>query len=540
MRDMPTPLVRVLLLAACAIFALPGSVSAQEINLRNANLYLEHDDVRVQKPGISLELLRVYNSRSNYRGHFGYGWTTNLDIRCQEGPDGSVLVSDSDGFILRYTPQGEPRERLMMRYVDRLVEARKEQDSRLGTSRNPAWYDSFRQQLIDQPELRQQLGQTMASTWVDAAPGNYVSFDRGTERLQKKPDGSYVRHRADGTVYTFDDRGLLRSMVDAGGRGLRLDYDRDRRLSKVTHTEGGSFSMTWSSDQRVTSVLDTEGRRIEYQYSGDDLKQVSGPDGRRRAYDYDSEHNLVSMIDSANNAFQVSYDVTRDWVNGVKVGDAITRYAWEVQDPEHYTAVVTAPNGEVTQHIYDDAEMRLKVITPDGNVTETLLSACCAKPLEVRERGQVTRYDYDRQARLVGITYPDGRKVRYTYHPKWSKIVEAMHSSGGRFAYTYDGVGNLTQAGDGAGRKLSLDYGKNGKVDRIKDQDGGVYNFVYDVSGRPTRISRQRGGTLAIHYGVNGEIRSTEVVEGDSSSEEIYAKLREVLLMLEPATGTMQ
>jgi len=537
---MPPLLARVFLLTACATLWLSGAARAQEVNLRNANLYLEHDDVRVQKPGISLELLRVYNSRSNYRGHFGYGWTTNLDILCQEGPDGSVLVTDSDGFILRYTPQGEPRERLMMRYVDRLVEARRDQDSRLGTSRNPSWYDSFRQQLLDQPELRQQLGQTMASAWVDAAPGNYVSFDRGTERLQKKPDGSYVRFRADGTVYTFDNYGLLRKMVDAGGRGIRLDYDRDRRLIKVAHTDGGSFTLSWGADSRVAAVLDTEGRRIEYKYKNDDLVLVDGPESRKRAYAYDSEHNLVGMRDGQETAFQVSYDVTRDWVKALKMGDAVTQYAWKVQDPEHYTAVITAPTGEVIQHVYDDAEMRLKVITPDGNATETLLSACCAKPLEVREGGQVTRYDYDRQARLVGITYPDGRKVRYAYHPKWSKIVEAMHSAGGRFAYTYDDVGNLTQASDGGGRKLSLTYGKNGKVDEIRDQDGGVYSFIYDVSGRPTRISRRRGGTLAINYGVNGEIRSTEVVEGDSSSEEIYAKLREVLLMLEPATGSLQ
>ena len=76
-----------------------STASAQEVNLRNANVFYTIPEVRVQKPGVALEILRSYNSRSNIQGVFGYGWVTNLDIVCQEGPDGSILVTDSDGII---------------------------------------------------------------------------------------------------------------------------------------------------------------------------------------------------------------------------------------------------------------------------------------------------------------------------------------------------------------------------------------------------------------------------------------------------------
>ena len=104
------------LLALSALLFLSPLASAQDVNLRNANLVVKEHDVRVQKPGVPIELERNYNSRSNAVGYFGYGWSTNLDIVCEEGPDGSILVTDADGYILRYTPNGEPRERYMERY----------------------------------------------------------------------------------------------------------------------------------------------------------------------------------------------------------------------------------------------------------------------------------------------------------------------------------------------------------------------------------------------------------------------------------------
>lgn len=530
-------LLTLIAVVATSLASIPAM--AQEVNYRNANLYVDSHDVKVQKPGVPLELQRVYNSRSNLQGHFGWGWSTNLDIVCQEGPDGSILVTDADGFIMRYTPDGEPRERLMHRYVDRLVEARRDQDARLSGARTDAFYDDLREQLRDKPEMRQEMGQVLASAWLDAVPGDYISYDRGTEHLTKKSDNSYVRHRSDGTKYYFDKRGLLTHLVDAGDRGIRLDYDRDNRLQKVTHSEGGSITLTYTNSGKISSILDTEGRAIKYSYEDDNLKMVQGPGSRKIAYAYDGEHNMTAAKLEDGSEFRVSYDAARDWVAAVKVGENVTQYSWDIQDYQHYTANVTGPGG-VTKHIFDDAENRQTIVLPDGSSQETLLSACCAKPLEVREDGGITRYDYDDQARLVGIVFPDDNTVRYAYHPKWSRVVQAMHSDGRRYGYTYDEVGNLTEAVDANGRKLALNYGRNGKVDEIRDQSGQVYTFVYDASGRPTQIAKGAEGSLNIKYGMNGEIRATEVAEGTSSQSDLYSDLREVLSLLEPATGNLQ
>ncbi len=523
------------------LWMLLGSGWAQDVNLRNANFYLEHPDVRVQRVGVTLEVSRVYNSRSNVNGRFGYGWTTNLDIVAFPAPDGSLLVSDSDGFILRFTLDGEPRERVMTRYVDALVDARKAQDRRAGSERSGGYYEELRIELLSDPGRREAMSQVLQTTRIEPRPGTYVSYDRGTERLVLRDDGRMVRHQADGTRYEFDSDGKLRLYGDSARRGMKLDYDRENRLTRVTHTEGGSVSLTWS-DGRVTRLLDNEGRQVNYKYDSDtNLVQVLGPEPRKLAYAYDDEHNLTASRLADGRGIQVQYDKARDWVTALKIGDDITRYAWQLIDHERYAVTVTEPDGSVTRHEYDDGAHRHLTIHPDGGRTETLLSPCCDKPLEVRHPdGTVTRYDYDRSARLVGIEHPDGRKVRFAYHPEWSKIIQALYSDGRRYLYKYDDAGNLVQAVDVSGRQLDLTYGRHGKVVEIRDKANNVYTFRYDPSGRPLEIAKGREGALAIRYGAMGEIAGTEIVEGDASRGAFYGELREVLAMLEPATGQVQ
>ena len=403
-----------------------GPVLAQDVNLRNANFFYVQEDIRVQKPGIALELTRTYNSRSNHHGFFGYGWSSNLDIVCQEGPDGSILITDSDGFVLRYTLEGEPKSRIQERYMDRLAQVRREQDANSGGERNDAYYTDFRARLGSDPDFRQSVSETLADAWSDAVPGTYISFDRGTERLTKRQDNTYVRTRSDGARFRFNRLGQLITFVDPGGRGMRLDYDREGHLVKVAHTEGGSVTLSWDSEDRIAEILDTESRRIQYTYgSRGTLDRVQGPGERQQAYTYDEEFNLNAAREADGQGFQVNYDLERDWVLAFKRGEEVWQYHWQMLDTGH-SVRITDPDLRTTDHIFDDSAHRHVEINQAGEQTETLLSECCDKPLEVRHPGgQITRYDYDRQARLVGVEHPDGRRVRFAYHPQWSHIFKS-------------------------------------------------------------------------------------------------------------------
>jgi|GEM_PF-1516215 len=518
--------------------AISGEAGAQEVNLRNANFYYQTSDLRIQKPGEPLDISRSYNSRSNTVGAFGYGWSTGLDVLAQDGPDGSILVTDSDGYILRYTLEGAPREEVMSAYVDRLIEARRTEDRGAGSNRAESYYADLREQLLSGPGMREQMGRALPLAWADVIPGSYMTYDRGTERMTRREDGSMLRIRSDGSRQGFNIRGQLVQVIDVGGRGITLDYDRENRLSRVNHTNGGSIVLSWDSNSGLVSGMeDTSGRRISFSYDGNEnLVSVAGPGDREERYIYDEEHNVTAILETGGRQVQVAYDLDRDWATGLMLGEDLTNYSWSVLGPGRIMATVDS-GGEITTHTFDDTARR-HLIEWSGGQEETLLSSCCNKPLQVTgSDGSVTTYEYDRQARLVSVTHPDGTRVRWAYHPTFSRILQAAYSDGRRYDYTYDDFGNLAAASSSEGIDLTLQYGPNGKVDLVTSSDSSEYTFRYDTTGRPIEIGAGSDGALRISYGAAGEISGTEISQGAVSRAEFYSNLRRVLDLLEPATG---
>jgi len=524
-----------------ALALLPHLAKAQEINLRNANFHVEQADMRVQKPGAPLELVRHYNSRSNDDGLFGYGWSNPYDVTVSTHADGSLIVVDSDGFVLRYTLEGKPWAEIRETFVDRLIQARRTDDKVHGGEREEAWYAELKQTWLTVPAEREQATWAYPAAWREPMDGTYISYDRGTETLVRE-GGSYRRTASDGFMEGFDTRGRLVSRTDTAGQGLRLDYDRDGRLLKVAHTDGAGFTLIYGQGGRVQELLDTEGRSIHYSYDEHaDLVQVRGPGQRVVAYAYDDEHNMVAIRQPDGSGLQVLYDKEADWAVALKHGDAVTRYAWEVLNltGTHYRCTVTNPDGTAVRHEFDDEQHVSTVTDAHGGVTRTVFTACCAKPLEVTgPDGSVTRFDYDSQARMIGVTKPDGTRVRYTYHPTLARIVQANFQTGKRYQYEYDPGGRVTRVIEGGGRILDLQYGDNGKVESMKTNDGGEYHFEYDVDGRAVRIVGRRGVALDLEYGLAGELKSSQISTPSSAQKaSFYRDLQDVLEMLEPATG---
>ncbi|NMD72143.1 DNRLRE domain-containing protein [Bacillus sp. DNRA2] len=68
------------------------------INPSNGNLSLSETDLFITGRGIPLSIERTYNSRNTIeKGVFGYGWSSNLDVRLTFAATGPIVYSDSDG-----------------------------------------------------------------------------------------------------------------------------------------------------------------------------------------------------------------------------------------------------------------------------------------------------------------------------------------------------------------------------------------------------------------------------------------------------------
>lgn len=529
----------VALVTFLGLTALPAA--AQEINLRNANFYLEHTDLKVQKPGAPLEMTRAYNSRSNENGLFGWGWVTHYDSVVRVHADGSILAVDHDGFILRFTHQGRPRSEIRAELVSRLVKTRREDDRAHGNELEDAWYREYEQLLLTDADEREQATWRYEEAWVEPPDGTYRTQERGSERLVKK-GGTYTRYRADGLIETYDEQGRLVERKDPAGHGLRLDYNREERLYKVSHTDGASFTLVYDDSGHVVELRDTEGRTATYTYNGEDLVQVKGPGSRVVAYAYDDLHNLVAVRQPDGGGVQVLYDTEHDWAVALKRGEKVTRYDWELHDKsgDHYTCQITYPDGSTERHEYNDEDRVVETRDAEGNVTRTFYSACCDKPVEIQHPdGTSTQYEYDDQGRLVGVTRPSGLTARYRYHDEYNRILQAAFSDGRRYTYDYDESGRIVNVEEKGGRTLSLEYGRNGKVSEIHASDGGTYAFEYDADGRPVRITGRKNVALELSYNAAGQMTGSEISTPSTTRKRtFYKELKQILHMLEPATGS--
>ena len=121
--------------------------------------------VSIPAPGWELSIRRTYDSRSRYRGVFGYGWHTELDVRVVPLADGERIgVIEADGTI----------------------------------------------QLFE---------------WDDKASA-YVSARRGWQTIARTPDEGFVRSFGGGRQQIFDRLGRVDRMTDPSGNELAVWSDR--------------------------------------------------------------------------------------------------------------------------------------------------------------------------------------------------------------------------------------------------------------------------------------------------------------------------
>ena len=528
----------------CALLSTANiaPAEAQTINLRNANFMLVSQDLRLQKPGLSLDITRTYNSRSLREGLFGFGWSTRFDTKLYIHADGSLLVEDGDGFRIRYTEGGRPWAEIRADFVGRLIDARKKDDKNRGVERNQEFYEELAVLWKNNADEREQATWLWDDAWVSPPDGEYISYDRGTEKLEKRFDG-FIRHRANGMIDKFDLRGRLVKAIDRAGRGAELVYDRDGRLVRISHTDGANFTVQTDDKRRITTIRDTAGRTIKYTYSKvGDLVQVNGPDKRAMAYAYDEKHNLTAARESGGETVQVIYDTEKDWAVALKRGEDVVQYRWVVEDGkgERFSTYGKHPDGTETQHQFDQTKHVEVERTASGEETRTLYSACCNKPLEVQHPdGTVTRYDYDPQARLIGLEQPNGTVVRYQYAPDAPLIVSASFSDGRRYQYSYDKSGRLKTVESSKSGQVTLVYGRNGKVAEI-NADRRQYALEYDLEGRPTVITAKSGAALRLRYGNGGQVLNSQFAAPSGQDSDVFHKeLSEVLDMLLPANGSL-
>jgi RHS repeat-associated protein len=367
----------------------------------------------------------------------------------------------------------------------------------------------------------------------------FYSYDRQGRLLEiRHPDGS--RHQLgwnnlgqlleerlpDGgqRKYRYDALGRQITRQDEFGAITQYQWDAVDRLTQVTLPGGATRAFTYNPYGRVTAERDELGRITRYEYA-DKLHLVSrriNPDGSQLRYRYDnSQLNLTEIENERGERYQLDYypngliqqetgfdgrraayeyDLNGQLLKKTEFGDDGSELVTEYQrDAAGRLLVKTLPDGEEIHYSYDALGRLVNV--DDGHWPLAYEYDVQDRLITEHQGWGTTRYAYDKVGQLSHCRLPDGCTLDY------------RHLSGGRLSSIDLNGSRLTSHQFNAGREQQrqqglllsqYQYDEQGRLQAhsVSQRDKHLFQrrYNYDANGNLAGINDSRKGNRSYHY----------------------------------------
>jgi YD repeat-containing protein len=457
-----------------------AGITGEMVNIGNGNQVIIQEDLKVPGRGIPLEITRVHNSQDTYRGMFGYGWTSNYDMR----------------LALSYC--GDPRVVTVIHADGRRVPY-----------------------VREAPDLP-----------FEAPPGIYETLEQdGSDYILTFKDQTKYTFNASGRLMSIRDRNLnvtklhygdgphydLVSVEDPGGRRITLAHDSATGLvTRVTDPAGQTIAYHYDDKMDLARVVNQMNRLTLYEYCNHALVEHTDSNGNTTTYDYDDERRVVQITDALGHASTYDY-----------VSDGETRYT----DRRGYTYI----------YFYDDKGHLLEEVNPEGKSVLYTYNGNSDRTSVTDRRGNKTTYFYDTRGNVGQITYPeiDGESVVVSFG--YNDFNDLLWRSDGRdhlTTYVYDEKGNLLGKTDAMGGVTSFTYTARGDMRTIQDAEGRESRFTYDAYGNMSSMT-VGGGTTEFQNDILG--RQVKVWDPLGRLTQVdYDGLNRVITITNAMSGTVR
>jgi YD repeat-containing protein len=449
-------------------------------------------DFDLQLGGLPITITRTDDTlNADSKGDFGYGWT--LEIATTEI---SVVIGDGSGAQKGFSPYEPISDGTHITII--LPDGTKEgftfqaRGAGYGTG-------SYLEGMLTSQEYH--------PAWIP---------DPGTKSTLHGSD-TYMRPWHDGTYYVLDpisldqmdyspanDNGGFLTLTLRNGVDLVIDATNGK-LHQAIDMNGNTLTFT----ERGITHSSGKGVVFERDYQ-DRITSITGPDGKRVEYIYDSKGDLVAVKDQSNATVQFTY------LTDPKV-------------PEHYLDKVIDPLGRSAAKTEFDEQGRIKkVIDADGKVIEYEFDTG-SKIQKVKDQlGNVTIIENDDRGNVIREVSPEGAITLRTYDANNNMLTETqvvIHNGVEiklTTTYTYDANGNKLTETDARGNVTSYTYNKYDQVTSITS--GGVITYTtYDEqTGWACSSTDENGNTTYYSYDERGNLTSLVNSNGVQLVENTY------------------
>jgi RHS repeat-associated protein len=353
--------------------------------------------------------------------------------------------------------------------------------------------------------------QARAITRVFDGLGRIISETRGPGRT---------------TSFAYDRNNNPVQMISPRGNVTLWSFDALDRLVTAVTPATGQISANFDARDNPVSFVDAIGIETTFIRNGfGDVLQEISPDRGTSSYEYDAAGRMIAATDGRGQRISYRYDILGRLTAKLPDGrpQDNVRYIWDVPGVTGSFGIGRLSQVEdatgITKFAYDH---RGNVITKQQKIGSAQFVSL--------------RYQYDLADRIVRVTYPSGRQVRYSRDgqgrvdavhsranatiPAWTAVAtgiryepfgpmrSANFGNGLRFAASWGDEGQvvgrrLFRGLDGANLShLGYSYDADGNITRIRDNlvAANSVDYRYDVAGRLIRVTTAAATDQRVDY----------------------------------------
>ncbi|NKB24101.1 MAG: hypothetical protein GKR87_06945 [Kiritimatiellae bacterium] len=318
--------------------------------------------------------------------------------------------------------------------------------------------------------------------------------------------------------------GISNGAVEIDAFQLKVTYeylDVGRRLEDRFYTYGLAHRVTSSekNGHRQTFTYNDKGNMLSknnevgelwtYVYHTNFHKPiyVTDPKNNITRMDYGSRGNLIQETDPLNQHTRYSYDAHGNLIRTTDPLGVFTEYSLDTLGI--HIMAIKDKNGNTSQFLYDQIGNPIQETDPAQNTHQIAYNQYNAKTQEVDRAGTITKYFYDKNARLTNVVFayntPEQTSMSYICDVK-GRIIEEIDALGHHHYSEYDAYGKLTSKIDRLGNTNEFKYDVYSRLTAETDALGFTNHFSYDGNGNVLTSTDKRGLTTTKTYDHNDQV----------------------------------
>ena len=339
---------------------------------------------------------------------------------------------------------------------------------------------------------------------------------------------------------------LLEKIVDRNGHQIQLSYKANGALTQLIDSAERTLTFETDNEGRITKVYaphpKQENERFaiaQYSYSEEgDLLTHTDALGQPMHFAYQN-HLMVKEIWRNGTVWTFTYDGKGTGAKCIEVRgtDDLLHYTFDYSDP-HCTLVRDSLGYTKAFHHHNGRV--IKYVDPEKGEWNSHYNSFSELEMETDPLGNTTSYLHDKWGNVVKVIEPDGSLTQMEYYDPYNKhlLTEATDPRGGKWEWNYDEVGNLTERKtplgattafkyeegllrsltDALGATTEVKYDDQKNIKQIKAPNEGYTKYEYDHLGQCTAITNPHQLRQLRHYDLLGRVEYLQDFDNNNIS----------------------